>query len=78
MLFRSPREGVVSLMQAIAKLKRELGIPMGIHATGKVDPQLFEQAVENMAEDALHDRCTPTNPIRPTKEDLVRLYRESF
>ena len=75
---RTPREGVVSLMQAIAKLKRELGIPMGIHATGKVDPQLFEQAVENMAEDALHDRCTPTNPVRPTKEDLVRLYRESF
>lgn len=75
---RTPREGTVSLMQAIAKLKRELGIPTGIHATGKVDPELFEKAVEGMAEDAMHDRCTPTNPIQPTKEDLIRLYRESF
>lgn len=75
---RTPREGTVSLMQAIAKLKRELGIPLGIHATGRVDPELFEQAVEGMAEEALRDRCTPTNPIQPTKEDLIRLYRESY
>ena len=75
---RTPREGTVSLMQAIAKLKREVGIPVGIHATGRVDPELFEKAVEGMAEEALRDRCTPTNPIQPTKEDLIRLYRESF
>ena len=57
---------------------KELGIPLGIHATGRVDPELFEKAVEGMAEEALRDRCTPTNPIQPTKEDLIRLYRESY
>ena len=75
---RTPREGTVSLMRAIEKLQREIGIPQGIQATGKVDPELFEKAVEGMAEEAMHDRCTPTNPVRPTKEDLIRLYRKSF
>lgn len=75
---RTPREGTVSLLRAIAQLKCELGIPQGIQTTGKVDPKLFEQAVEDMAEEAMHDRCTPTNPVRPTKEDLVRLYRKSY
>ena len=75
---RTPREGTVSLLYAIRKLKREIGIPQGIQATGKVDPELFEKAVEGMAEEAMHDRCTPTNPTPPTKEDIVRLYRESF
>lgn len=75
---RTPREGTVSLLRAIEQLKRDLGIPQGIHATGKVDPELFEKAVEDMAEEAMHDRCTPTNPIQPTKKDLVRLYRKSF
>lgn len=75
---RTPREGTVSLIRAIEQLKRDLGIPDGIHATGKVDPELFEKVVEDMAEDALNDRCTPTNPVQPTKKDLVRLYRKSF
>ena len=75
---RTPREGTVSLLRAIEKLKCEIGIPKGIQTTGKVDPVLFEQAVESMAEEALHDRCTPTNPIPPTKEDLIQLYRKSF
>ena len=75
---RTPREGTVSLLYAIRKLKREIGIPQGIQATGKVDPELFEKAVEGMAEEAMHDRCTPTNPTPPTKEDIIRLYRESF
>ena len=75
---RTPREGTVSLLRAIAKLKCELGIPQGIQPTGKVEPEQFEKAIEGMAEEAMRDRCTPTNPIRPTKEDLVRLYRESY
>ena len=75
---RTPREGTVSLLYAIRKLKREIGIPQGIQATGKVDPELFEKAVEGKAEEAMHDRCTPTNPTSPTKEDIIRLYRESF
>ncbi len=75
---RTPREGTVSLLRAIAQLKREIGIPQGINATGRVDPELFEKAVEDMAEEAMNDRCTPTNPVEPTKKDLIRLYRKSF
>jgi alcohol dehydrogenase class IV len=75
---RTPREGTVSLIRHIRQLKQELGMPRGIQETGKVDPTEFERAVEHMAQEALRDRCTPTNPVQPTKDDLIRLYRESF
>ena len=67
---RTPREGTVSLLYAIRKLKREIGIPQGIQATGKVDPELFEKAVEGMAEEAMHDRCTPPIPHRRLRKIL--------
>ena len=75
---RTPREGTVSLLRAIEKLKSDVGIPKGIHTTGKIDPAQFEQALDLMAEEALHDRCTPTNPIQPAKAELIELYRKSY
>ena len=31
-----------------------------------------------MAEAAIHDRCTPTNPRPVSKQDLVNLYRDAY
>ena len=75
---RTPREGTVSLLRAIAQLKRELGVPQSIEATGRVEADKFEAALTKMAEDAMNDRCTPTNPVVPTKADLIALYRKCF
>ncbi|MGG0813118.1 1-propanol dehydrogenase PduQ [Paenibacillus alvei] len=74
---RTAREGTVSLIQAIGKLKRSIGIETGIRELG-VDQDAFDEALSRMARTAMADRCTPTNPRQPTEEELEHIYRKSF
>lgn len=74
---RTAREGTVSLIQAIGKLKRSIGIENGIRELG-VDQDAFGEALSRMAQTAMADRCTPTNPRQPTAEELVHIYRKSY
>jgi len=74
---RTYREGTINFMQATKDLKKSLGIPGGIHEVG-IDKSQFENELANMAELALHDRCTPTNPRQPSREDLIGIYQKSF
>ncbi|MFD3274002.1 1-propanol dehydrogenase PduQ [Paenibacillus dendritiformis] len=74
---RTAREGTVSLIQAIGKLKRSIGIEHGIRELG-VDQDAFDEALSRMAQTAMADFCTPTNPRQPTAEELVHIYRKSF
>lgn len=74
---RTYREGTVNFMQAIKDLKKSLGIPNGIRELG-IDKTKFENEVSKMADLALHDRCTPTNPRQPSREDLIGIYQKSF
>ncbi|MGG4340307.1 1-propanol dehydrogenase PduQ [Paenibacillus lautus] len=74
---RTAREGTVSLIQAIGKLKRSIGIEHGIRELG-VDQDAFDEALARMAQTAIADRCTPTNPRQPTAEELERIYCKSF
>lgn len=74
---RTRREGSVNFIREVNRLKKALGIEDSIRALG-VDQAEFENALENMAEAALADRCTPTNPRQPSKEDLIQIYRKSY
>ncbi|MCY9529976.1 iron-containing alcohol dehydrogenase [Paenibacillus alvei] len=74
---RTSREGTVSLIQAIGKLKRSIGIENGIGELG-VDQDAFDEALSRMVRIALVDRCTPTSPRQPTLEELEHIYRKSF
>lgn len=74
---RTVREGYVNFLQAIRILKNHLEIPSGICAAG-VEESAFINAVDKMAEQALLDRCTPTNPRTPTKEDIIAMYRSAI
>ncbi len=74
---RTYREGAINFIQAVKDLKKSLGIPNGIRELG-IDQSKFENEVLNMAELALHDRCTPTNPRQPSREDLITIYQQSF
>ncbi|WP_260612125.1 1-propanol dehydrogenase PduQ [Paenibacillus popilliae] len=74
---RTAREGTVSLIQAIGKLKRSIGIENGIRELG-VNQDAFDEALSRMVRTAMVDRCTPTNPRQPTAEELERIYRKSF
>jgi alcohol dehydrogenase class IV len=72
---RTSREGTVSFIHAVGRLRKSLGIEDNIRALGIVVSE-FEGSLEHMAEAALQDRCTPANPRTPSKEDLIRIYRK--
>lgn len=74
---RTYREGTVNFLQAVKDLKKSLGIPHGICQLG-IDKSKFENELSNMAELALHDRCTSTNPRQPSGEDLISIYQKAF
>lgn len=74
---RTPREGTVNFIQAVDRLKKVLGVETNIRALG-VDPKEFERALEHMSETAMLDRCTPTSPRQPSKEDLICIYQKCY
>ncbi|MGH4124000.1 MAG: 1-propanol dehydrogenase PduQ [Clostridium sp.] len=74
---RTHREGAVNFIQAVGKLKKSLGVEDNIQALG-IDQKEFESALEHMSETAMLDRCTPTNPRKPSKEDLIYIYKKCY
>ncbi|MEG6522930.1 1-propanol dehydrogenase PduQ [Desulfotomaculum sp. 1211_IL3151] len=74
---RTYREGTINFLQAVKDLTKALGIPKGIQELG-VDKSKFENQLDNMADLALNDRCTPSNPRQPSREDLIAIYKKSF
>lgn len=74
---RTHREGAVSFMQAVSRLKKALGVEDNIGALG-VDKNEFENALVHMSEAAMNDRCTPTNPRQPSKEELISVYQKCY
>ncbi len=69
--------GVRSLVNAILALEKSLSIPKSLSEWG-VNKEQFESDKNVIAESALADRCTATNPIVPTKEDIIRVLGKSF
>ncbi|MCB2290785.1 iron-containing alcohol dehydrogenase [Clostridium sp. CS001] len=74
---RTPREGTVNFIQAVDRLKKVLGVETNIRALG-VDQKEFENALKPMSETAILDRCTPTNPRKPSNEDLIGIYQKCY
>lgn len=71
---RTVREGVVSYLDAISQLKKQLGVETGLSQLGLKEEDYLE-AVPEMAKVALTDRCTPTNPVSPTMDHLETIYQ---
>ena len=38
----------------------------------------YMKKVEDMAEAAINDRCTPTNPRTPKKQEVIDLFEKIF
>lgn len=74
---RTYREGVVSFIEAISRLQKALGVEYNIRSL-KIEQEEFESAIEQMVETAMSDRCTPTNPRKPSKEDLIDIYQKCY
>ncbi len=73
----SPEQGCDLLIKGINALKAIMGVPMNISQAG-VSREELEARLDEMAENAINDRCTPTNPCQPVMEDIKCLYRRAF
>ncbi|UJF33816.1 bifunctional acetaldehyde-CoA/alcohol dehydrogenase [Paenibacillus hexagrammi] len=74
---RTTEEGVNSLIEAIRKLNRTLGIPEKFQDLG-FQAEQFETRVEYLADRAFEDQCTTANPRMPLVTELADIYRNAF
>jgi len=74
---RTFREGTVNLILAVNRLKKALGIEDNIQALG-IDQSEYINSLTQMAETAMLDRCTPTNPRQPSTDDLIHIYKRCY
>ncbi|WP_336763711.1 bifunctional acetaldehyde-CoA/alcohol dehydrogenase [Paenibacillus sp. USHLN196] len=74
---RTTEEGVTSLINAIRKLNRTLGIEESFQEIG-FDAKDFEAHVDYLADRAFEDQCTTANPKLPLVTELADVYRNAF
>lgn len=65
---------VRSLVGWIQFMLKEMNIPTTIQEMKTITPDVYFGAIDRMAEAALADACTPSNPRVPTKEDIKKIY----
>ncbi len=73
----SDDDKVERLIQAIDRLKVELGIPMSIREAG-VDEELFLENLDELSELAFDDQCTGANPRYPMFAEIRELLINAF
>ncbi|MDP4096775.1 bifunctional acetaldehyde-CoA/alcohol dehydrogenase [Paenibacillus sp. P96] len=74
---RTTEEGVNSLIDAIRKLNKTLGIEESFQQIG-FDAKDFESRVDYLADRAFEDQCTTANPKLPLVSELAEVYRNAF
>lgn len=63
-----------ALVAWVQFMLREMDIPLCVEHTGKCTKEEYFAAIPLMADAALADACTPTNPRIPTKADIMDIY----
>ncbi len=66
---------VRSLVNWVQFMLKEMDIPLSISQMGTITYEEYMSKVEEMAEAALEDGCTATNPRVPTKADVIGIYK---
>jgi alcohol dehydrogenase class IV len=68
---------VKALAFYIRSMQIEMGMPVTVHeAVPGLTYSEYESKLNAMAEAALLDRCTRTNPHKPTKEDIIKILKK--
>lgn len=70
-------ERIESLINSIVDCNSDLDIPASLKEfdNGVITEEAFLSKVEEIAEAALSDPCTITNPRRPSKEEMIALLK---
>lgn len=66
---------VRALVNWIQFMLKEMNIPMSVSQTGKVTEAEYMAKIDVLADAALADACTATNPRVPTKAEVKEIYR---
>ncbi|RPF48596.1 alcohol dehydrogenase class IV [Hydrogenoanaerobacterium saccharovorans] len=74
---KSTRQSALNLIHTVRRFVKKLHLPSTIEAAG-VSAEEFEKIVHSMAESALSDRCTATNPVECSVESIEKVYRKAF
>jgi len=69
----TPRDAALAGIEAIKTLSADIGIPAGLAELG-----MKESDIPEMAEWAMKEVCTPTNPRVTRVQDMVELYRKAL
>lgn len=70
------KKGVMSLIDEIKKLKKEINIPSLQELT--INKDKYYKEITNMAKIALEDKCTATNPKIPTLNEVEELFKKIY
>jgi len=73
----STRQSALNLIHTVRRFVKKLHMPSTIEAAG-VTPEAFEKMIHEMAENALADRCTATNPAPCSIESIEKVYRKAY
>lgn len=73
----SVRQSALNLIRTARRYMEKLSIPSSIQAAG-VSQAEFESEVRAMAEAAMADRCTATNPRSCSIEEIERVFHKAF
>lgn len=66
------------IIKLIKELNKSFNIPEKLSGLGKIDSTDYYNMIDKMADTAMNDRCTPTNPALVTKFDLMNILRDAF
>lgn len=67
---------VRSLVNWVQFMLKEMDIPLSISQMGTISEEEYFGAIDRMADAALADACTATNPRVPSKADVIAIYKE--
>ena len=67
---------VRSLVNWVQFMLKEMDIPLSISQMGTITEEEYMSKLDVMAEAALADGCTATNPREATKADVIQIYRD--
>lgn len=66
---------VRSLVNWVQFMLKEMDIPLSVSQMGTISEEEYFMAIDRMADAALEDACTATNPRVPSKEDVIAIYK---
>lgn len=70
-------DGARAYIEAMRELKYAINLPTSIKEIG-VNEEEFFQKIQGVAENAMNDGSTPTNPRVPCKEDVVKILTAAY